>query len=384
MGRLLRLLLGALAHGLRAIAGRLQPATAAAPAAVADDAAADGDADGPPQHWLAMVRLRAPGLHHNLQERGITRRPAAPRSSPAAPSAMAPTAAPTRGDPPPPAVTTRRMPVVPSASDADRPASRTVRATDEPSLPPGKADAEDDEEWTRAPTRRMKPITTQPAPIAAPPPATAPGTSDADRAAARLWRANTGEIPAAPHADARSAISAAAAERIDPRREPTRPILRPLPRSAPASESAPRRPAAAPSLAPARDEDHLVVAPAPPLVRWPSTAARHHEGLDDDLDVEEVGSPFPALPDETPHRPLLRRTDGWPAPATAAHRRREAGLAGWPEAPDARSTQTWSGDDARWPELPADDARGGDGGLPAPAGHRERLAQEQRGCAWNG
>ena len=88
MGRLLRVLLDALARGLRAVAGRLAPSPTPAVAVVEEPAAVD-PADGPPSHWLAMVRTRAPGLHVSMQERGVVAR------------RVAPVARPLPGEPPP-------------------------------------------------------------------------------------------------------------------------------------------------------------------------------------------------------------------------------------------------------------------------------------------
>lgn len=407
-----------MARGLRSIAARLTPVDAA-PVTDAEPAPVEDTAGGPPGHWLEMVRTRAPGLHVSLQERGVARMPRRPL--PVVTSVPAASALELRERQPDTPV--RRVPSAPPvAAVPGLPLARPLRPSPEriptpaaqhlaeapPDLEPhawaSAASDDDQEDWTRVPTRRTQVATSaSPAPIPAAVPAVR-RLSAVDAAVAESWHASA-EVP--PHStDART----------DPRRVPTRPELRPLPAVTPPEMA--RHSAATPVFAPSRDEDQALRRPVRARATYPTPVPTpwRIEALQATMD-EPVAQRFPSLPDEVApdaaapvptsppaSAPIARPAVPAPVPSSRspqapglnARRRHDSSdlVGAWPTLPAARipalrrsAESAWSilPDADRWPELPGDESdEGNDPDLSLPADHRERLAHEQRGLAWNG
>lgn len=402
MGRLLRLLFGAVARGLCAIAGRLAPAEAA-PLAVQEAPAVEDGAGGPPRHWLEMVRTRAPALHVSLQERGIARvaRLAAPMlTSPSVPPASA--------------LELRSSPVDPSTGSAAPAVARPVRPTPRPvfagsprpvdpqlDMEPhrwedGSSD-EDHEEWTRVATRRTVPM------ASATPATIRPAVrrlSAADAAVIGIWRP-----PALSGTTAAPASTNGSNDTRDTRRVATRPDLRPLSATAPVEA---RHSTATPQFAPARDEDQALHRPLRARADHPTPLPTpwRNEALQDMADGPAVRR-FPALSDEMPDEvrdgsasavtlpgsgtrssTLVSTAPSSQSPVFSAFARSRPESSdvvnAWPTLSSAPSLGALPTAD-RWPDLLSDETgEGDDPDLSLPCGHRERLDHEQRGLAWNG
>lgn len=275
--------------------------------------------------------------------------------------------------------------------------------------PNATATLTDAEEWTRAPTRRADapihpPRTTHPTrtddavlPLARP-------LTPADAVVAAAWRAaRVGASEPLTEPAARIPVEPAV-------RPPTSGGLRAMPLAVVPATA--RHSLATPRFAPARDEDAAI----PPLRQarrsypTPAPTPWRVEALQAPPDVDLTalstataapvdGHPaarFPALPDEAPARPAPRRvgvSTPPPAPARAPlapprPRHDSSDLAGaWPLLPGTRipALRHAPGETERWPTLDDEPMRDDDGDeLLSPAGHRERLAREQRGTPWNG
>jgi len=413
-----------MARGLRVIAGRLTPVEAV-PVAAPEPAAVEDTAGGPPGHWLEMVRTRAPGLHVSLQERGLARmaRQLAPVSAAPSPSALEPrgrqSGMPTRSASSPVPVespaSAAALPVARplrsmSAASAAAPASRPVVA--QPDLEPHRWDSaaldEDQQDWTRVPTRRLDPTPPTSSLVL---PAAVPAVrrlSAADAAVAETCRPPASPTEISPRITDRRQESAPRNAHGDTQRAPTRPELRPLP--AVVSPETTRHTTATPAFAPLRDEDQALRRPVRARVDYPTPVPTPWRTEALQATADDLAAPrFPSLPDEDPSAAPVRglaarsSTSVPPVPSSlppqspiaifqARHRHDSSDLVGaWPTLPAARtpalraSSESWLATADRWPELPGDESdEGNDPDLSLPAGHHERLDREQRGLSWNG
>lgn len=406
MGRLLRLLLGTMARGLRAIAGRLAPVETldVAPALPVGE-----PSGGPPGHWLEMVRTRAPGLHLSLQERGVvaTLRPparlpvppptatvmgAAARQASSAERAVAPPAGAAAASP-----STRLPPARPVAAGG-APVPRAVVPPSDVQLPAWESAAVeiDQEDWTRVPGRHAAPALSSPQ-------MTVPALSrdDADDAVAAVIV----EIAAAALPRAESNAEGVPTPTLGD--EPPRASSPPL--SSVAVEPVWQRPAG-PGSAPARAEERGFRRPLPGPSSHPAPLPAPWRSEAQPTEMAAGLTPrFPPLPDEEPVE-VPRR--GGPAPFSSAAspiapswtaamcRHHDAsGAVGALSSMPATQIPSWQAasqaapgplptpmsEADRWPALPGDEtAEGDDPDLSLPCGHRERLEREQRGLAWNG
>lgn len=399
MGGLLRLLLGAVARGLRAIAGRLTPAGTAL-VAVQPPAAVEDGADGVPGHWLEMVRARAPGLHLSLQERGIARRvrPPAAGPTPALPaeSALEPRGR-NPGTPPRPAASPPPLPVARPARPLAAPPQAATATDPQPDPQPHAWEStvfdDDQEDWTRAPLRRSVPPSS---PLVVP----AVRRSSAADAAVAAIRRPANEAPGSGEARVDSARDE---PRTATRRVATRPELRPLPVVVPIEPV--RHSTATPLFAPSRDEDQALHRPVRARTSYPTPVPTPWSSAALPAAVGDSSAPsFPSLPDEVPCAAPVQRTHARvslpvaPSPSASAPVRRprdiDESVGAWPTLPPERIPAQRAGPEAswrtaphgdRWPDLPQDENdEGDDADLSLPAGHRERLEREQRGLSWNG
>ncbi len=403
MNRLLRSLLALVARGLRSVAGRMAPTapvTTGAPPTAAPAARSDQPPGGPPGHWLEMVRSRAPGLHVSLQERGVAGAPRPERTvanlpvpppsalepRKAASASVAPRAMPT-GSP-----TKARWIARPVTSPTPGPEEEGAPVDLEPHGWNASATLTDQEEWTRAPTRRSvgQPRRDDTTPSVASP------LNPADATALAAWRSLR------PSPEQGPAIQLAAAQ-------PNELVarcngVRAMPMTTPPDTV--RHTLATPHFAPSRDEDG-----APPPLRQlrrsyptPVPTPWRVEALQapPEVDTSSVDGTsrladarFPTLPDDVPTTPRARhdaispRTSALVAQVAAPRARHDSSdLAGaWPLLPGTRipALRTFLPEADRWPALDEEASLDDDlGELASPAGHRERLAREQRGTPWNG
>ncbi len=413
-----------MARGLRAIAGRLTPVEDV-PVAAQETAAVEDTAGGPPGHWLEMVRRRAPGLHVSLQERGLAcmARQLAPISAAPSPSALEPrgrqSGAPRWSAPSPVSAASpasaAALPVAcllrpMSAASAVAPASQLVVA--HPDLEPHTWDSavldEDQQDWTRVPTRRSDPTTPTPSHV---PPAAVPAVrrlSAADAAVAETCRQSASPADVSLRSTDRRHESAPRGAHGNTQRAPTRPELRPLP--AVVAPDTTRHSTATPAFAPSRDEDQALRRPVRARVNFPTPVPTPWPPAALQATADELATPgFPSLPDEASSAHQVRGSGARsstsarpvqsslpppsPVPIFPARRHSDSKdlIGAWPTLPSARvpalraSSESWLSTADRWPELPGDESEeGNDPDQSLPSGHRERLDREQRGLSWNG
>jgi len=254
----------------------------------------------------------------------------------------------------------------------------------EPHVWESAACVDDQEDWTRVPSRRSVPASSSAssAPVAMPP---VRRLSAADAAAIDAWR--PAGVAAQNEVEACDVIA-----RDEVRQTAPRPELRPLPSTVAVDTS--RHSTATPVFAPSRDEDQAMHRPVHVRVNYPTPIPTPWRIEALQVAADELTAPrFPSLADVVAHGAPVRSavvpSSTTALPFSPMRRNHDSSdLAGaWPALPAARvpSLRSALPDADRWPDLPGDETEeGNDPDLSLPAGHRERLEREQRGLSWNG
>jgi hypothetical protein len=411
MGRLLRLLLAAMARGLRAIAGRLTPIEVA-PRPAPEAEPVEDHTEGPLDHWLEMVRTRAPGLHVSLQERGLTRSALSP--APSASALQPRERQPHQVQPVPPVALAAPIRTLPMTRPARSSSTDSKGAAISPVSPPTEvkldlephawestACTDDQEDWTRVPSRHLaqSSASAERTPILAPEVGRLNATNVATM---ENWQPPEEASPCVLGAFAPGKLVPPVQLPNDQRHLPTAPDLRPFPVIVP--DDSARYTPATPAFAPSRDEDVTLRRPLRAQVKYdtPVPTPWHNEALCAAM-AESLAPRFAFMRDEVtlpevmvPSAIAARAVPPMAYPPVISPRRQDANdfLGAWPTLPAARNpvprTSSISSPQVlpevdRWPELPRDEFdEGNDPDLSLPAGHRERLEREQRGQAWNG